>query len=519
MLGELQVSISPQDPYMVVAVQAMGSVGGSRIANPRFAPTTMYDYWTHAGPSTWQHVDESLGDTITLSHHPIGYGCYQVTLDYHSIYVDYRDADYLDGTTYPNPDVIIIYDKTNGRFLDQNNNVISGTLTVWGFLGKGSGPSIPLTVCSNTEGCSITVSGSSYVNSFTGSWSENYSVPINATSPQTVNGHSYEFSNWSDNGTQSHSISASLGNFGMVTTANFHEVYLVYFQNSPSGGNVTVAGSSTGSPAGPYVVQPNSSIHAEAISPQDYNGLHCSFSRWMNGQTVVTTSASYDFHPSQNATYMAEFSIIKPLQVTGVFIPSNPGEPIQITWEKHPNSDVVYKIYRRVSGNVEFLGTVNHNDTSYTDDTYTCGGYTNLYYDVRAYHTPSQTYADENWNITAGTINLGKGGGADEPMLASKKITDYFIHNYPNPFNPSTTISFGLVENANVKLDIYDITGRKIASLLDGESSAGLHSVIWNGQDKTRSYVSSGLYFYRFNAIPLSGQRPFIKSGKLLLMK
>lgn len=77
--------------------------------------------------------------------------------------------------------------------------------------------------------------------------------------------------------------------------------------------------------------------------------------------------------------------------------------------------------------------------------------------------------------------------------------------NYPNPFNASTTISYYLRENSDVRLEIADILGRVVAVLVRENQTAGEHSVIWNGDDK-----SSGIYFYRLKAGNSSETRKMI---------
>ncbi len=74
------------------------------------------------------------------------------------------------------------------------------------------------------------------------------------------------------------------------------------------------------------------------------------------------------------------------------------------------------------------------------------------------------------------------------------------LANHPNPFNPRTTIRFDLARDTTVHLLIYDVRGRRIATLLDGPQPAGAHSAIWNGVDSTGRQVASGVYFYRFQA-------------------
>jgi hypothetical protein len=72
--------------------------------------------------------------------------------------------------------------------------------------------------------------------------------------------------------------------------------------------------------------------------------------------------------------------------------------------------------------------------------------------------------------------------------------------NCPNPFNPSTEIRYSLPEKCRVRLEVYDISGRRMASLVDGVQASGSHPVVWNGVDERGSSVASGVYFYRLTA-------------------
>jgi len=67
--------------------------------------------------------------------------------------------------------------------------------------------------------------------------------------------------------------------------------------------------------------------------------------------------------------------------------------------------------------------------------------------------------------------------------------------NYPNPFNPQTTISFDLPRTSRVELSVYDLTGRRVVTLVDGELEGGRHEVTWQGRDARGRQVASGLYF------------------------
>jgi hypothetical protein len=82
----------------------------------------------------------------------------------------------------------------------------------------------------------------------------------------------------------------------------------------------------------------------------------------------------------------------------------------------------------------------------------------------------------------------------DEDIDSLPKVTSKI---YPNPFNPETTISFNIPKPGKVNLSIYNIKGQLVKTLLDEETSAGPHSLVWNGVDDHNKSVASGLYLFR----------------------
>jgi hypothetical protein len=68
--------------------------------------------------------------------------------------------------------------------------------------------------------------------------------------------------------------------------------------------------------------------------------------------------------------------------------------------------------------------------------------------------------------------------------------------NYPNPFNPSTAIDFSIATEGFVSLNVYDISGRMVSTIVEGNLSTGYHSVVWNGIDNNGMSVSAGIYIY-----------------------
>ena len=76
-------------------------------------------------------------------------------------------------------------------------------------------------------------------------------------------------------------------------------------------------------------------------------------------------------------------------------------------------------------------------------------------------------------------------------------VTEFGLSaNYPNPFNPSTVIDFSIATEGFVSLNVYDITGRMVSTLVEGNLSTGYHNVVWDGVDNNGMSVSAGIYIY-----------------------
>jgi hypothetical protein len=88
-------------------------------------------------------------------------------------------------------------------------------------------------------------------------------------------------------------------------------------------------------------------------------------------------------------------------------------------------------------------------------------------------------------------------------------VIDFILYqNFPNPFNPSTTISFYLSEPGLVSVSIYDLLGTQVATLIEDYKSNGNHSVVWNAENET-----SGVYYFQLN---VNGK---LATRKMVLLK
>jgi len=83
-------------------------------------------------------------------------------------------------------------------------------------------------------------------------------------------------------------------------------------------------------------------------------------------------------------------------------------------------------------------------------------------------------------------------------LQASSNLTN--MSNFPNPFNPTTTIEFSIQDDSDVELAIFNIKGQKIKHLTSEQFSAGQHSIVWDGTDDSNKPVSSGIYLYKISA-------------------
>ena len=111
-----------------------------------------------------------------------------------------------------------------------------------------------------------------------------------------------------------------------------------------------------------------------------------------------------------------------------------------------------------------------------------------------------------------GKFNLNRAENLGDRLTL---VPDEFAleHNYPNPFNPATTIRYAVPETGKVTLHIYNVLGQKVLTLVNNDQGAGYYSVRWNGKDRLNRAVASGVYLYRMEAAG------FTKVHKMLLLK
>jgi hypothetical protein len=115
------------------------------------------------------------------------------------------------------------------------------------------------------------------------------------------------------------------------------------------------------------------------------------------------------------------------------------------------------------------------------------------------------------------TVLVSQSVGAENVV----EVPEQFMleQNFPNPFNPETTIRFSLDQSARVRLTVFDVTGRVARPLIDGDMAAGMHQVTWDGRDARGTAVASGTYLYRLEAWSPNGELAFHTTRKMILVK
>lgn len=233
-------------------------------------------------------------------------------------------------------------------------------------------------------------------------------------------------------------------------------------------------------PAGSYSLTAGMPYHVSASSP-----------------TFIITDSSLD--------YVHDFSLTYLPPVTGfsLFHDSDEGL-LTLNWEapEEPAYPVLeYKVYRKTGpGLSEVIATVT--DPGFSESLSLDGHY---YYLVRPRYAPGEGAPSDTLELVISTTVAN-----DLPPLPGVNA----LHpNYPNPFNPSTTISLQIAQAGTVRLGIYNLRGQLVKTLANGSMEAGQHRLVWNGLDEAGRPVASGVYLYRLEG------KGFSQSRKMLLLK
>lgn len=145
--------------------------------------------------------------------------------------------------------------------------------------------------------------------------------------------------------------------------------------------------------------------------------------------------------------------------------------------------------------------------------------YAGLSVQIAFYFHSDGGYVEAGWYIDDINI-LPDIVGIDDNLKNNIPLQFQLSPNYPNPFNPTTSINYQLPKTGLVNISVYNIIGQKIKTLLNEQKPAGAYQVIWDGTDQAGKQVSSGVYLYRLWVSTPSGKSvEFMQTKKMVLVR
>lgn len=242
------------------------------------------------------------------------------------------------------------------------------------------------------------------------------------------------------------------------------------------------------------------------IADEDlYNGAH-----W---QTIVDIFYARAFNEIYN--------YIRPESPKGLTLSGSAGQNPVLNWNENPEPDVMqYWVYRKrigLDGDYVKIATVPHGTTTYTDYAITitpAGNY--VYYRLKAY---DESALASYFSSTVQTKYPLPGQGSR--LSTGDRIPDQFSlrSNHPNPFNPITNIKYDLPDYSFVQLSIFDVMGRKVRTLVNGNTYAGYRNTVWDGTDNFGNAVAAGVYLYHIQAQSLESENGISQTRKMVLLR
>ncbi len=178
------------------------------------------------------------------------------------------------------------------------------------------------------------------------------------------------------------------------------------------------------------------------------------------------------------------------------------GNEITLNWQHNSTRMLQYfNIYRNINSTaftlLDTTSQLNYVDTIIQPQNLTYGYYvTAKYAQDNESHSTNQVYVEYIVTVTGDEI-----------------MSSYLLGNYPNPFNPETTIYFSLAEDSSIELVIFNVKGQKVKTIAEGVYEKGKHAEAWNGEDENGKTMASGVYLYQLKA----GVKTAIK--RMLLLK
>lgn len=303
---------------------------------------------------------------------------------------------------------------------------------------------------------------------------------------------------------------------GNTITANLLNVMNIGIERKDSPGAATIANNT--------LINCDDGIKTYLSSPEIYNNYFDGIGNATHG-IRVQASSSPDIHDNDFFGY-----------TIGVWLEQS--EPADLKWnnfgysngQMKPNEDNALRINYLTSGNT-FID--NKWNNFYDEEAVDVFNSTSVTLKARGTYWFSQSIegpVDSSNPQSNPNPDAGPGGSTgklaardfnEDTKTASLNPKTFALQqNFPNPFNPSTVISFKLPEESLVTLIIYDILGRRVRTLVSNASyAAGVHKLTWDGGDDSGNSLASGLYVYRIQARTNRFHKTYQESRKLVFIR
>jgi hypothetical protein len=252
----------------------------------------------------------------------------------------------------------------------------------------------------------------------------------------------------------------------------------------------------------------------------EFSGLYCYATgneQLQLGDEIEITGEISEYYGFTELTYATEVTILS----TGNPLP----EPTLITTETLSASEE----YESVLVTVEDVYVSSAQDEYgvwYVVDTTTvpCKVDDGFFY-LDSVEPPIVIEVGQAWGSLTGIVEYGYDEYGLNPRTPEDMSTESdnspetvpvaatLVGNYPNPFNPETTIFFSLQQPQNVEIEIFNTQGKKVKTLANSNFAAGDHQIMWNGSNQNGKDVASGVYFYKMKA------GKYTSTKKMILMK
>lgn len=176
------------------------------------------------------------------------------------------------------------------------------------------------------------------------------------------------------------------------------------------------------------------------------------------------------------------------------------GTSIMLQWQTQSETNVSgYQIYRNTAEDISTAMTMD----AFIPATNTSQSQYYAYYDRDLYDTGTYYYWLESVDFDGSSNFYGpipvRYEGLQAGIPSVPAITS-IAKNFPNPFNPRTTIVYGMEKDGELSIDIYNLRGQKVRSLMQAKRKAGWHTISWDGDNDLGKALGSGVYYVRMQA-------------------